>query len=84
MNYLKKLICNFGLQLEPKNMGVNTEIKIKGILDTKWKDWFEGLNISYKDGNTVLSGNLNDQAKLHGILNLIRDLNLTLISVETK
>ncbi len=65
-------------------MSIKAEIKIKGLLDKKWEDWFEGLNISYEDGNTVLLGDLNDQAKLHGILNLIRDLNLILISVEIK
>jgi hypothetical protein len=51
-------------------------ILVQGHLDTKWKDWFEGMAISYQGTNTVLSGIIKDEAHLHGVLNLIRDLNL--------
>jgi len=57
-------------------------IKLKGRLDQKWSDWFEGMRISYKGGNTILSGSIVDQAALHGLLTRIRDLNFTLLSVE--
>ncbi len=58
------------------------EIKIKGRLEKRWADWFEGLNFSHEsDGTTTLSGPLPDQAALHSILIKIRDMNLTLISV---
>ncbi len=63
-------------------MKVITEIKVKGHLDKKWKVWFEGLDISYDGDNTILSGNIKDEAFMHGILNRIRDLNLKLISVN--
>jgi len=57
-------------------------IKIKGYLDDRWKDWFEGLTFEHEnDGTTSLNGPLPDQAALHGVLLRIRDLNLTLISV---
>ena len=59
-----------------------TEIKFEGRLDKKWKDWFEGMVISYEGTNTLLSGNIKDEAHLHGLLNQIRDLNLKLISVN--
>jgi hypothetical protein len=59
-----------------------TRIVIKGHLDIQWKNHFEGMNISYEAGSTILSGNLKDDAHLHGILEKIRDLNLTLISVN--
>jgi hypothetical protein len=58
-----------------------TEIKIQQHLDPKWKDCFEGMTIRYMDNQTILQVKLKDQAQLHGILNLIRDLNLKLISV---
>ncbi len=59
-----------------------TEIKIKEKLDPKWEDYFEGMTIRYLDDITILQVKLKDQAQLHGILNLIRDLNLNLISVN--
>ena len=59
-----------------------TKITIQGHLDKQWKNSFEGMNLSYEEGCTILSGNLKDNAHLHGILNIIRDLNLTLISVN--
>jgi hypothetical protein len=58
------------------------EIKIKGYLDQRWSDWLAGLQLTYLEGNeTLLSGSLPDQGALHGLLERIRDLNLTLISV---
>ncbi len=59
------------------------EIKIKEHLDPSWSNWFAGLKLTHlEDGETLLSGSLPDQAALHGLLERIRDLNLTLISVS--
>lgn len=60
-----------------------TIIKVHEHLDEKWKDCFEGMEISYEGDNTILTGRLKDEAHLHGVLNLIRDLNLKLISVNS-
>lgn len=59
------------------------EIKIKGQLDQRWSEWFAGLKLTYslEGDETLLSGPLPDQAALHGLLERVRDLNLTLISV---
>ncbi len=59
------------------------EIRLKGHLDSRWAEWFEGLTITLeKNGNTLLSGPLADQAALHGILKKVRDLGMALVSVN--
>jgi hypothetical protein len=59
------------------------EIKIMGHLDPCWSDWFAGLKLTHLEGDqTLLSGSLPDQPALHRLLERIRDLNLTLVSVS--
>jgi len=59
------------------------QIRIKGHLGPQWTDWFEGLSITpTDDGNTVLSGGIIDQAALHGVFKKIRNLGLSIISVN--
>jgi hypothetical protein len=59
------------------------EIWIKGHLEEYWSDWLGDLHIRHEEGgNTLLSGCIPDQAALHGILAQIRDLGLTLISLN--
>lgn len=58
------------------------EIKIEGCLDAGWSYWFPGLKQTHLESDvTLLAGTLPDQAALHGLLERIRDMNLTLISV---
>jgi hypothetical protein len=58
-------------------------ICVEGHLSDRWSAWFEGLTIhNDPNGETTLSGLLSDQAALFGVLAKIRDLNLTLISVQ--
>ena len=58
------------------------QIVIKGHLDQNWSDWFDGLTVNYDEqDNTVLNGIIQDQPALYGILDRIRDMNLTLITV---
>ncbi len=40
------------------------------------------MDIIHEEDNTILSGIMKDESFMHGILNLIRDLNLKLISVN--
>ena len=58
-------------------------IRVRGQLDEQWSGWFQGMCISLEDdGTTVLSGYLEDQAALFGVLKKIRDLGLPLLSIE--
>jgi hypothetical protein len=58
------------------------EIRLKGQLDDKWADWFEGLTLTRADnGETLLRGLVVDQAALYGVLRQVRDLGLPLLSV---
>lgn len=59
-------------------------IRLRGHLDARWSDWFDGMTIAHAGDpdETILSGYLPDQAALHGILIKIRDLNLPLIAVQ--
>lgn len=63
-------------------MKCRTIIKVQGYLDKKWKNCFDGMEFSYEGDNTILTGNIKDEAQLHRVLNQIGDLNLKLISVN--
>ena len=59
------------------------EIRVKGVLDSGWSVWFEGLRVAGDDrGETVIAGPVADQAALHGLLVKVRDLGLELLAVR--
>ena len=61
---------------------VRHEIRVDGVLDERWTDWFSGIQVSNDGTKTVIAGLLPDQSALHGLLTKVRDLGLTLISVR--
>lgn len=67
----------------PPQEGGYCDIKVKDHLADHWSGWFEGLSLTQcEDGSTLLSGPVTDQAALLGLLNKVRDLGLTLVSIE--
>jgi hypothetical protein len=59
------------------------QITVKGNLDQKWSDWFDGFAINPQpDDTTLLTGPVADQAALHGLLAKIRNLGLPLLLVK--
>ena len=58
------------------------EIRVKGHLDGRWSEWFDGLTIAnVENGDALLLGEIVDQSALHGVLNKVRDLGVPLIAV---
>ena len=68
---------------EKDSEGTLYHIKVKGNLDPKWADWFDGFALTFPGGKdeTLLRGRVADQAALHGILNKINRLGLFLTLV---
>ncbi len=66
-------------------MAVLYEITVEGHLDGRWTNWFEGMTMTYIEmgrGETMLTGEMKDQAALYGVLMQVRDLGLALVSVQ--
>ena len=60
------------------------QIRIRGHLSHKWADWFDGYTITLEEnGQTLLTGQISDQAALHGVIHKIRDLGMPLLSVTS-
>ena len=58
-------------------------IRIKGHLDDGWSEWLDPLTIKHEeDGTTVLTGSVSDPPAMYGLLIKLRDLGLSLISVN--
>jgi hypothetical protein len=59
------------------------EIRVEANLDLDWSDWFDGFTVNrLACEETLLLGQVADQAALHGLLAKIRDLGLPLLSVK--
>jgi hypothetical protein len=62
---------------------VHYEIRVNGVLDSRWSAWFDGLQLtSDQCGQTSIAGPVTDQAALHGLLAKVRDLGLELLEVR--
>ncbi len=57
------------------------QIRLKGHLGHQWAEWFGGLRITQEDEDTLLTGEIADQAALYGLLKKVRDLGLPLLAV---
>ena len=58
------------------------EIRLKGHLDGSWADWLGGMSLTHESDGTTVVGLVADQAALHGLLQKLRDIGVTLISVN--
>ena len=59
------------------------QIRVDAHLNDHWVTWFDGLTLTqHNDGTTTLTGLIQDQSHLHGLLDKVRDLGLTLTSIR--
>ncbi len=57
-------------------------IVLRGRLSKRFESAFEGMTLEHTPGRTVLTGEIRDQAQLHGLLDLVRDFGIDLLAVE--
>ncbi len=63
--------------------GGQYEIRVHGHLDDRWAGWFAGLTLTLEQsGDTLISGQVIDQAALFGLLRKVRDTGMQLVSVN--
>jgi hypothetical protein len=68
--------------MQSADCSAHYQICLEGVLEERWLRWFEGLEFQAGAGDrTIIRGEF-DQSALHGLFNRIRDLGLTLISVQ--
>jgi hypothetical protein len=67
----------------PNFTGQGYQIRLEGHLNGAWSGWLDGMTVVHEeDGTTVLTGPVADQPALFGLLVKIRDLGLTLLSLQ--
>jgi hypothetical protein len=60
------------------------EIRVEGHLDQTWAEWLDGFTLAHTErGETILAGNVEDQAAIYGLIAKLRDLGVRLVSVRS-
>ena len=74
---------NFNVTIGENAAMQKVEIRVKGSLDEHWSEWFQDFEIKRGEKDeTILVGEVVDQAALYGVIAKLRDLGLTLIAVN--
>ena len=61
---------------------INIEITIKGSISPQMEGWFEGMSVLSGEDNSSICGTLPDQQALYGLVNLLRDLGVSILSIK--
>ena len=76
---------------DPLTMSRPAEYRIcvQGAIERSWSELFDGMRVSYRhvatpNALTVLTGDVQDQAALMGLLNRLYGLGLPLVSVQLR
>jgi len=62
--------------------GATYRIVVRGELDSRFAYLFNGMQMDQVEGTTTLTGEVIDQAQLHGYIERFEELGLELLSVE--
>jgi hypothetical protein len=65
-----------------KGKGTFYCIVVRSELTNRYASAFEGMEMEAKNGQTILTGEVNDQPHLFGILDRLNSLGLELLSVQ--
>ncbi len=77
------LVYRIGLNIS-EGERMYCEIYVRGSLSAEWPDWFGNLKITnLSNGDSMLAGELVDQAALFGVLNHLHSMNLPLLTLTT-
>jgi hypothetical protein len=60
------------------------EIEVRGLLDPSWTQSFDGLTLDGSPDGSVLTGTAIDEAALYGVLALLRDTGVPIISITVR
>ena len=62
---------------------LQVEIRVKDLLDQSWSTWLDGFTFTYPgQEETILTGRIEDQAALYGLIAKLRDMGVKLITVS--
>ena len=80
---MERKMASTNTTVENQKQPDSYEIRLKGLLDARWANWFDDFTITLTDsGETILTGAVADQSALYGLLKKVRDLGLPLLSVN--
>lgn len=73
-------------RLQPFETPELYELRVNGRLGRESASWFDDMTLwvdeSVSPVQTIIWGNIRDEAALYGLISRIRDLGLTLLSVQ--
>jgi hypothetical protein len=63
-------------------LGKTYELVLRGEIGDHFAVRFDGMRVTRREGHTILTGPVRDQAQLHGVIERIQELGIELVSVN--